>query len=68
MPPQIKLAAKIFAGPGLFSLALLSGIAKAGAGLYAGSSGWRWKRPIVSAPPCLCGGTPSRFSAVASWS
>ena len=36
MRPQIKLAAKIFAGPGLFSLALLSGIAGAGAGLICG--------------------------------
>jgi chloride channel protein, CIC family len=36
MHPQIKLAAKIFAGPGLFSLALLSGIAGAGAGLLCG--------------------------------
>src|SRR3984893_4206553 len=36
MRPQIKLAEKIFAGPGLFSLALLSGIAGAGAGLICG--------------------------------
>jgi chloride channel protein, CIC family len=36
MRPQIKFAAKIFAGPGLFSLALLSGIAGAGAGLLCG--------------------------------
>ena len=36
MRPQIKLAAKIFAGPGLFSLALLSGIAGAGTGLICG--------------------------------
>ena len=36
MPPQIKLAAKIFAGPGSFSLALLSGIAGAGTGLICG--------------------------------
>jgi hypothetical protein len=36
MRPQIKLAAKIFAGPGLFSLVLLSGVAGAGAGLICG--------------------------------
>ncbi|MGH6843024.1 MAG: ClC family H(+)/Cl(-) exchange transporter [Methylocella sp.] len=36
MRPQIKLAARIFAGPGLFSLALLSGIAGAGVGLICG--------------------------------
>ena len=36
MRPQIKLAAKIFAGPGLFSLALLSCIAGAGTGLICG--------------------------------
>jgi Flagellar biosynthesis protein, FliO len=49
----------------LFPLAVVSGIAGAGAGLICGLF-WRWKRPIVSALLSPYGGRTSRFLAAAS--